>query len=177
MDLHLKYFILGILFTVFVSTIGIGIYLLGKSQTAGTSFSGLVQPTLSAQNQTQPLLPQAGASQKPEEPKIYIEDGGGAISEADKDLIVKRVIGPFVDYYKDSGQGKIVTLTVSLNNQPSNVTYPYLVNAVFDTGVKISFVIKRSESGLDWWAPECMGPCLLTDDFRAKYPEIVKILE
>jgi hypothetical protein len=177
MNTNAKYFLLGCIFTIFIVAMGLGLYILGKSQVVNSEKSIIPQPTLSLQSSTKQLLPQQNVPPKDDSPKIYIEDAGGAISDTDKDQIVKRIITPYIDYYKDAGQGKLVTFTVSLNTNPNNVTYPFAAVGEFDTGVKNSFVIEKPGTDISWWTPECMGPCLMTDDFRNKYPEIIKILE
>jgi hypothetical protein len=165
-----KYFIFGVLFALLV---GVVIYGLSHISTIPVpeASSLVIQPTLTVPS------PITKSPEKTTTPKISIEDAGGAIAESEKTQIIQKVINPFLDYYRDAGQGKIISLIISLNTKPNNVTYPFLAEGVIDSGAKMSFVIERKGIDLSWWVPECMGPCLLTDEFRGKYPEIMKKLE
>lgn len=107
---------------------------------------------------------------------VVVWEPAGAISQADRDQIQARVVDPFIDYYRDLGQGRLLTFTVSVNTQANAATYPYLAKGIFDNGVNNGFVVERAGGQIKWWYPECMGPCPLSAEFKAKYPEIAKIL-
>lgn len=173
----LKYFILGILFTLIVLAGGYGVYTLGKSRAGVQNPSSVLEPTLSVQKNFQQPFNGVTSEKAVDTPKIILNDAGGAVSESDKNQLIQKVVNPLIDYYREAGQGKLVLVNISLNTKPNNVDYPFVTEAEFDNGVKNSFVVERKSGDLSWWIPQCMGPCLLTDDFRAKYPEIIKILE
>lgn len=59
----------------------------------------------------------------------------------------------------------------------SNISKPGLNPAALRRGINIGWLVPASSGPVDWWIPECMGPCSLSDEFRAAYPEIVAILE
>ncbi len=109
----------------------------------------------------------------PSERPPIIFTPGGAFSANTKSEIQTKIIDPFIDYYATDQYFKVASIEVSENTQASKTTYPYLFSAISKTGGNQGFVIGKT---IDWWIPECMGPCPLTEAFKAKYPEIVKKL-
>lgn len=108
---------------------------------------------------------------------VVVFQAEGAIPESDQEELQARVIDPIIDYYEDLPEGgNILTITAAPNNFETKVTYPYTIDAIFDNGISLGIAIERKADGLAWWYPECMGECPLSDDFRTKYPEIVKAL-
>lgn len=92
-----------------------------------------------------------------------------------KTQIQTRVVKPFLMYYTDQGGlDYIKTLTVSINTDANKATYPYLTKYVFGDGVNGGFVITIKDGQVSWWYPECMGPCPFSDNFKTKFPEVVK---
>ena len=75
-------------------------------------------------------------------------------------------------YYGDQND-PIKSFTVKVNTNASKTTYPYLANAIFKSGVTNGFTIAKNGGVIDWWVPECMGPCPFSATFRSRYPEIV----
>lgn len=98
----------------------------------------------------------------------------GSFTAAEKTELQKKVIDPFTDYYLEPGSStqKLLTLTISKNNQASKDTYPYQAQAIFDGGGNMGFLIMKVGAGVDWWYPECMISCNLSAAYKAKYPEI-----
>jgi hypothetical protein len=175
MSSQAKYFLLVSFFTFIVLAAGFGIYKLGKSHMVTNSLPTTSQPALSDEQAAGSVIGQVEVQKKVQSPTIAFDNSGG-ISDADKNQILQKVINPYADYYRDAGQGTLISLTVTLNTQPNNVAFPFLGIGTFDTGVKNSFVIERKGADISWWIPQCQGPCLLTDEFRTKYPEVVKSL-
>ncbi len=127
------------------------------------------QPTASTQS-TPTVTPTTALDTS----SIVIFENEGAIPQQDKDGITKRVIEPFILYYQDNpGQGVLKQFTVKINTNANKAQYPYLAYSRFTNGVTYDFVITRTSGKVDWWAPECMGPCPFSATFKSKYPEIV----
>lgn len=140
-----------------------------KAQLASLSQSILLPLHLHLPLPLSPFPPPTTPSQTP----VVVWSPSGAIPQADKDQIQARIIDPFIDYYAEQSQGQLLTLTVSVNTQPSNTTYPYLVQAIFDTGTNQGFTIERSSGQLQWWHPDCLGGCEFSAEFEATYPQVV----
>lgn len=105
-----------------------------------------------------------------------IFESEASFSAGEKDHIKSKIIDPFLMYYADQyGADHVKTLTISVNDQPSKTEFPYLAKYIFEDGVNGGFVISKTQGNIDWWIPECMGPCPFSDNFRNKYPEISKI--
>ncbi len=110
----------------------------------------------------------------PQEPVVVFE-AAGSFSQSEKDLIKQKVINPFIDYNQDLvDQASIVSITISHSSTPG---FPYSVSAVFANGGTSGFLVSGSGGDIDWWLPDCMGPCPFTQSFKDKYPEIVSQLE
>lgn len=88
--------------------------------------------------------------------------------------ITKKVIDPFLDYYRDQyNAGYVKTLVIQKNLNASADTYPYKADYTFEGGVNGGFLIMKQGTGVDWWYPECLNGCTFSAAFKAKYPEIV----
>lgn len=130
-----------------------------------------VTPTVYSENETPtPSTPAVSAN------ATLIFETEANFTDSDKSQITSRIIEPFLMYYSDQhGSGYVKTLTISINTQPNKSEYPYLAKYVFKDAVNGGFVITKTDGNIDWWIPECMGPCPFSDSFRNKYPEISKI--
>ena len=109
------------------------------------------------------------ASPTPETSFPIVYEASGSFSASEKNQIQERIINPFVDYYNDLDQ-EIASITIS---KSATAGYPYALSGIFKSGVNNSFLIKASGGVVDWWYPECMGECPFSDEFKAKYPEII----
>jgi hypothetical protein len=117
---------------------------------------------------TEPLASPSG--------ELVVVENEAAMSGSEREALYTRVIEPFVDYYKDAGEGTLLSLTINQNTQDNRTTYPYLASATFDTGASMGFVVKKEGDILAWWYPECMDICPLSPEFMDKYPEIVELV-
>lgn len=101
-----------------------------------------------------------------------------AFKEQDKLGITKRIVEPYQLYQRElNGTQELQTIEISQNNQASAKDFPFLFSAKFDGGVNESFVIGRQGDSFNWYVPECLGGCPFSDNFKAKYPEIVKLAQ
>lgn len=154
-----------------IVAVGTAAYMYGQNQSLKSKFSPVVPTSYSTS------LPQAYqyTSPSPEPSKVLvIFDVQSAFTQAEKDEITKKIVNPFLDYYKepDSSTQNLLTLTIARNTQASKDTYPFAGKAIFDGGGNMGFLIMKVGSGVDWWYPECLNGCKLSVSFKTKYPEI-----
>jgi len=119
--------------------------------------------------------PSAEAAPTLELPEVVFTPGG-LFSDADRDLIMAKVIGPFIHYHGDLEEYPQL-LTVHVQPYDDDPAWLYTAEAIFAGGGYTGWLLPATAGELDWWVPDCMGPCALSDSFRAAYPEIVAILE
>ncbi len=105
---------------------------------------------------------------------VVVFEAEGAISTEDKSRLQQKVVAPYLDYQRDlNGEGYVISLTISPNIGANKTNYPYQAKAIFKNGGYEGFVVTKDGGGIDWWLPECMGPCPFSANFKAKYPEII----
>lgn len=117
----------------------------------------------------------APATEAPASPEVVFL-AEGSFSAEEKAQIMGRVVEPFTLYYHDLADHPPL-LTITIEKYDGLASYPYSAQAIFETGIYSSWLVPATGGLVDWWIPECMGPCPLSDEFRAAYPEIVAILE
>ncbi|MCW5878852.1 MAG: hypothetical protein KIS80_08310 [Anaerolineales bacterium] len=101
---------------------------------------------------------------------------GGLFEAAERELFMQRIGNPFIDYHADlAGHPPLLTMTV--RHYSEDPAFIYTIEAIFETGVYTGWLAPGSGGNPDWWLPDCMGPCPLSDAFRGAYPEIVGTLE
>jgi hypothetical protein len=124
-----------------------------------------------------PNFPPAAVSPSPSTATctpVIVYEMGSSIPEGDKTQIQAKVVNPFSDYYCDlEGQGFVVSLSIGNNTGASQDQYPYSAKAIFKNGAQAGFLLSKNNGVVDWWLPECLGPCPFSAEFKAKYPEIV----
>jgi len=160
-----------------VAVVGIAgaAYFYGQNQSL-KDVSQLASSTLSTVNSpvpSQSTAPSQSASPSATKATVVFE-AEGSFTPAEKTELQTKVINPFTDYYLEPGSStqKLLTLTISKNNQASKDTYPYQAQAIFDGGGNMGFLVMKSGTGVDWWYPECLNGCNLSASYKAKYPEI-----
>lgn len=109
------------------------------------------------------------------EPVIVFQPGG-LFTEDQRSILLTRVVNPFILYHQGL-EGHPPLVSISIEPSSALADYPYSANAIFETGITAGWLIHASGGVVDWWLPECMGPCPLSDAFRTAYPEIVGTLE
>jgi hypothetical protein len=106
---------------------------------------------------------------------VVVFQAAGSFSDAEKDQLRQRVVQPFVMYYADLAEHPTL---VSFSLEKMDIAgYPYGADAIFEGGVTAGFLISNNSAPVDWWYPDCLGPCPFSDAFRAAYPEIIAIVE
>jgi hypothetical protein len=107
---------------------------------------------------------------------VVVYQPAGLFSDAERAILQTRVIEPYIHYHADLADHPPL---VSLNMEPSDslADFPYSANAIFGEGITNGFLIHATGGVVDWWVPDCLGPCPVSDSFRAAYPEIMAILE
>ena len=155
------------------STIEISIALTGLAQTAAAPAATTAAPAPTAESTAEPTI--APATEEPAGPEVVFL-AEGSFSAEEKSQIMSRVVEPFILYYHDLA-GNPTLLTMTIEKYDGLAGYPYSAQAIFETGINMGWLVPATGGLVDWWIPECMGPCPLSDAFRAAYPEIVAIVE
>jgi len=102
----------------------------------------------------------------------------GVFSDADRDEIMRKVVNPFMHYYRDLAAGGHPSLvSIAIEPYTGDPAWKYGADAIFEGEVYISWLMPVTGGVLDWWLPECMGTCEVSEGFRAAYPEIMSIIE
>ena len=107
---------------------------------------------------------------------VVVYQSAGLFSDADKAILQTRVIEPYIRYHADLADHPPL-VSLSIEPSASLADYPFSANAIFAEGITNGFLIHATGGVADWWVPDCLGPCPISDSFRAAYPEIVAILE
>ena len=142
----------------------------------------VVALTALAQNATAPastVTPQPPTiTPEPTASVAVVFTPGGLFSDAKRAEFHARIINPFIDYYADlhaSGDiGRLVSINVQTMDTPD---YPYGIDAIFEGGGYIGFLITETAGVVDLWLPDCMGPCPFSEDFKGSYPDLVATVE
>ncbi len=120
------------------------------------------------------FLDQTSVSQTRTAP-VVVFDPSGLFSPSLKEQMQQRIINPYLDY-SDNGQNT-VSITIAVNNIASTKDkYPYTMQAIGENGATFGMAISLTNGNVNYWTPECMGPCNFSESFKAKYPEIVKLV-
>lgn len=164
-------FLIGIV----VVLVGVSAFLYGQNKGLEKNGAATTKYSLDTSLNISPSVQPENFTPSPiQKDAVVVIEAEGAYPVQDVNELRARVINPYLDYNNDTRPGEVVSLTISQNLQPSKNTYPYLANAVFSNGGHEGFLISKSSGHIDFWHPECMGECIFTESFVAKYPEIVK---
>ena len=156
------------------STVEIAIALTALAETsAAQAATTAAPPAPTAEATAEPTI--APATEAPAGPEVVFL-AEGSFSAEEKSQIMSRVVEPFILYYHDRVEHPAL-LTITIEKYDGLAGYPYSAQAIFETGINTGWLVSASGGLVDWWIPDCMGPCPLSDAFRAAYPEIVAILE
>ena len=105
----------------------------------------------------------------PDSLPVVVFQQAGLLSARDKTLLEERVIQPMIDYHNEN-EVKIVTISVKT---PAHSGEEYDIETFFVGGVYEGMIWGKKDGDIPYWVPGCLGPCALSDTFRAKHPEIV----
>lgn len=158
-------------------------YLFGQNQTLKKSPASLTSPITPAPTPVYYQAdPQVSVSPlaTPASGVVVVYEASGSFSQSEKDEINKKVVNPLLDYYREPNVStqKLISLTISHNtNATSKVDYPYAGKGIFDGGANLGFLIMKVGAGIDWWYPECLNGCVLSAEYKAKYPEVASKVE
>lgn len=98
---------------------------------------------------------------------VIVYNPPGAFDEAEKNELKEHLIDPFFDYYNGKELNFIAMIISHRERDESN----YSVQAIHKIGGDTSFRLFRDR----YWFPNCMGGCEFSEEFKKKYPEIVKL--
>jgi hypothetical protein len=151
-------------------TIEISIALTALAQTAAAPAATTAAPVIATiQPTTEPPAPVDTEPSSPE--VVYLDVFGDAQAQ-----IQGRVVEPFILYYRTTPDYPHI-VSITIETVPDVADYPYKAEAIFEGGGNAGWLIHVTGGLVDWWIPECMDVCPMSDEFRAAYPEIVAILE
>lgn len=108
---------------------------------------------------------------------VVVFEAEGSLPAGDKSGIQARIIDPFIEYQTSEIKQPVVSITISPNTNASKTEFPYLFNAIYESGGYSGFVIEKKNGQISWWFPECMNGCNLSQNFKTKYPEIASIVD
>ncbi len=160
-----------VLVAIIIVLVGVIAYLFGKSQE-----KEVIQTEAAITPDTQVIIPSLAVTQSPGTPVVVIESEGN-IPPADLSEIKARIVDPYLDYQADVQPGSLVSFKVSPNLLESKAEYPYMADAVFKNGGNEGFLISKNNGHIDWYVPACLNGCVFSENFKAKYPEIVKLTQ
>ncbi len=145
---------------------GVG-YWLGtqKATTSSTSATASVTATASA-SATKTTQSKATT------PAIAF-DPPGLFSEQEKSDITSKILDPYIYYQDDVQPGELVSILVTKyaeNERPAD--YYFAAKAIFKNGGTEGWLFSN-DGTIDYWKPECMDECNLSDTFKSKFPSNV----
>lgn len=120
------------------------------------------------------------ASSKPvvEETKtVVVYETEASFSTSDKSQIQARIVDPLIDYYNMEMDSPAVSIKIKINTAVNKADYPYLFEYILKNGVNGGGVITKTDGQINWWFPECLMSCDLSEEFTSKYPEIDALVE
>lgn len=121
--------------------------------------------TAAGQTEAQPVL----------ELPVVVFTPNGVFSDEDKKELTDKVIDPMVDYTPDV----YVSIDVEIYSQDKFVggstDDKYIISTVGKPGKGGTggFIYGSKTKGIDYWVPDCLNKCEFSDEYKAKYPEVV----
>lgn len=151
---------------VHILVLGLGLFLYDTLQDGSKSGSGSASPV----SESEILLPVSVYS------RAGLLDMDGNSSRIKKE-IDEKLVQPLSLFHNRDGV-RVVSVHIEV---PRQLGEPYPVTVVFSRGnsggLEEYSYGKRGETP-DYWIPQCLdGNCYFTEEFKKKYPEIVKKAE
>lgn len=103
----------------------------------------------------------------------------GTFSDNEKQELMEMVVNPFIDFENDSyAQNRIISIAVEKYGdselaEMQNPKYMYNINAIYEEGYG-GWLERKVGEPIDWWVPDCLDECQFSEEFSAKYPEIIE---
>jgi hypothetical protein len=106
---------------------------------------------------------------------IVVFETALSFSEIETKLIWDRVVTPYIHWYADlEDHPPLATMYIKKVEMPG---FLYSASVIFEEGIHGSWIMSGADGIVDWWYPECLGSCPISEDFRSAYPEIMAIIE
>lgn len=171
-----KKFFKFLLILVLLGALGYGGYLFKEERDNANGLQSQVD-SLKTEIATLESADQAQAGDGQQE-LVVVYEPSGAFNDKEKSELQEKLVGPLADYEPD----KYISIIIEENSPDVFVggdsDDKYLVTAIGEDGVVISFVYGSKKDGIDWYVPECgESDCEFSDEYRQKYPEVVKQYE
>ncbi|MBI5357914.1 FlxA-like family protein [Candidatus Saccharibacteria bacterium] len=162
--------------------LGTSTYLFMQEKDKSTSFNNQIN---SLNDEVKNLKNQVGLSDDQPEQKaqeqsdltlpVVVFTPDGVFSNEEKKEITDKVINPLVDYTPDV----YVSIDVEIYSQDKfvngNSDNKYIITTIGKPGKGGTggFIYGSKTKPLDYWVPDCLDTCQFTDEYKAKYPEVV----
>lgn len=158
-------------------TIEVAVALTALAHTAAVSPSA--EPSPATDTPEAPTAAPPSATPEATSSVVVIFTPGGLFDEAKRAEFYARLLNPFIDYYAERTVGDNHPRLVSINVQTfDSPEYPYGVDAIFEEGVYIGFLVTETGGVVNLWVPDCMnGPCPLSQDFINNYPDVAATVQ
>jgi hypothetical protein len=109
------------------------------------------------------------SSNSPELPVIVFKPD--TFTQAEKDELKQKVIDPFVYYEQETRDNRLVTVVANKYSESEKIStgYYYAIEEFAKDGGWGGWLLGK-DGKIDYWRPECMDKCSISDAFRAKFP-------
>lgn len=102
----------------------------------------------------------------------------GIFTSEEQDLLYTRLINPLVDYYTVE-QGLGIFSVIIDKSKIGDYLYGVQVatrgdGKVYSKNGSMGFLFGKQGEELEYWQPQCLGDCDLSDEYLAKYPHILR---
>jgi len=107
---------------------------------------------------------------------VVVYSREGLLTATEKKNLEEKFVNPYTDYNNENEDGiNLVALYIIV---PKNIGEEYGVVGIFGSekryGVE-EFGFGKREQVYGYWQPECMGACVYSDAFKAKYPHLEQL--
>lgn len=95
----------------------------------------------------------------------------GLLSDEEREILNKKFVEPYVDYYQVSNDSNILTTVIEV---PQELGEPYVIRSVTADGNAGGFLFGLRGGNFNYWTPGCFGGCEFTDEYTQKHPEVIE---
>lgn len=93
-------------------------------------------------------------------------------STGTKKELNEKLVNPLSDYSKEDGKSVSALIISSTDKQKG----PWDVFVIYQDGTNRNFFYGNAKQKVQtWWIPDCLTKCEFSEEFKNKYPEVVKL--
>ena len=143
------------------------------------SLNGEVSSLKSQANPTSETPSEQAEAQPASELPVVVFTPEGVFSDQEKEELKEKLVNPMVDYNPDT----FVSINIEIYSQDKFVggatDDKYIIATVGkpDKGGSGGFIYGSKKKGIDWWTPDCLDKCEFSEEYKTKYPEVIKKYE